>query len=263
MDAVKITTQLQELAEDRSVKNNLSFNSAFILAPADRFFFDRTEDNFYDPAFRFITQNPEWAVALEKPHPEYSMYNEVQSASSTMALLMNVFCNPEDEHKKALAAMFRQDKIRQNEIVFGHRVELASKKQEGEIAEIDLFLNESSYSQAFLGETDMGNEPKSDLMELRDFTRVFAIGYLPQNNKSYLYSKLIRGMLAAYQDGYDFRIITDSRRTDLIKGFYNLASSIIDVSFRTKCKPLFWQEMAGVSGVGLQEYLKEKYEIRV
>jgi hypothetical protein len=261
MDALKIKTLIKDLAEDRSVQNNLPFNSAFILAPADKFFFDRTEDNFYSPSFGSITQNPEWVVALEKPHPEFSVYNEVQSASSTMALLMNILCNPEDEHKKELAAMFRQDKIHQNEILFGHRVELASKKQEGKIAEIDLFLNESSYSQAFLGETDMGNEPKSDLMELRDFSRVFAIGYLPQNNRSYLYSKLIRGVIAAYQDGYDFRFITDSRRTDLIKGFNNLSSCIIDVSFRTKCKLVFWQDMADVSGNELKNYLKDKYGI--
>jgi hypothetical protein len=86
---------------------------------------------------------------------------------------------------------------------------------------------------------------------------------LIQNETSYLNYQLIRNILAAYQHKSRFILLSDMRRPDLAKSFYQTVRCIQDryLDLRTNCEIVYWQDIAQVVPKDLKHFLKEKYGI--
>jgi len=73
--------------------------------------------------------------------------------------------------------------------------------------------------------------------------------------------QLIRNVLAAYASGTSFCVVHDERRPDLREGWFDVMKAVRSAEMRTRCKVMTWQELAGLAGVGLREFLEGKYGI--
>jgi hypothetical protein len=73
--------------------------------------------------------------------------------------------------------------------------------------------------------------------------------------------QLIRNVLAAYAAGTSFCVVHDERRPDLREGWFEVMRAVRSAEMRTRCKVMTWQELAGLAGVGLREFLEGKYGI--
>jgi hypothetical protein len=73
--------------------------------------------------------------------------------------------------------------------------------------------------------------------------------------------QLIRNVLAAYAAGTSFCVVHDERRPDLREGWFDVMRAVKSAEMRTRCKVMTWQELAGLAGVGLREFLEGKYGI--
>ena len=71
----------------------------------------------------------------------------------------------------------------------------------------------------------------------------------------------IRGTLAAYATGRSFCVLCDSRRPDLIEGWYRVMRAVRPAELRCRLKLLTWQELASAVPEELQQFLATKYGI--
>jgi hypothetical protein len=124
--------------------------------------------------------------------------------------------------------------------------------------EIDMKLD-NIYIEAKLTESDFTKKEKSIVESYDNFGEVFERDYLEHYSNKYLNYQLIRNILAAYQDKYNFILLCDARRPDLIREFYLTVRCIKDVSLRSRCNIVLWQEVCKCVGGDLKPFLIEKY----
>jgi hypothetical protein len=140
--------------------------------------------NFFDAAYAAILERPEWARRLKKAHtgrrtlPRAERpWCELDSSTSSDALLMNVFCTPgvlESAHVRSFLGV--DDGA---EATFGWKARVPLKNGRTDTTEVDLRLG-SLLIEAKLTETDFQTRAATVVEGYRDFEEVFQRELLPR-----------------------------------------------------------------------------------
>jgi hypothetical protein len=183
---------------------------------------------------------------------------ELDSSSSSDALLMNVFCYPGTLRQSLVLNLLNVGKAAVPE--FGHRARVPLANGHADRTEVDMRLG-TLLVEAKLTETDFQKKEKAGVSAYRDFNEVFDVSSLPQSEECYLSYQLIRNVLAAHASGNSFCVIMDERRPDLREQWYAVMRCIRVHDLQMRCRMVTWQELARVVPRKVQRFLAEKYGI--
>lgn len=145
---------------------------------------DERHGNFFDPAYAAIVARPDWSRRLKKahtgrrslPHAERP-WCELDSSTSSDALLMNVFCTPGVlESPQVRNVLGVEDAA---DAVFGWKARVPLKNGRTDTTEVDLRWG-SLLVEAKLTEADFQTRAATVVEGYRDFEEVFAAELLPR-----------------------------------------------------------------------------------
>jgi hypothetical protein len=242
----------------------------------------RRHGNFYPPSYRAILQRQEWSRRLEKVHSSARSslpradrrWRELDSCTSSDALLMNIFCCPGVCANKSIMGFLGTEPGVVPEFGYRARVPLnphaccsgahvSDRKpptQHFDRTEIDMKIGDLLV-ESKLTETDFQTGPESLVASYRDLEEVFDVDSLPRSGEEFHSYQLIRNVLAAYALNASFCVMLDVRRPDLIEDWHAIIRCVRPVEFRTRCKVLTWQELSDALPQRLQKFLVVKYGI--
>lgn len=223
--------------------------------------------NFNDKSYEAILANASWAKRLEKPHPQPKALpedrrgdaRELDSSNSSDALLMNCFCYP-GAAERILRGCLQTAPTGPVEFGVDGNVPLGNGKPD--MTELDMRVG-NIVCEAKLTESDFTSKRTEVVEAYRDFHDVFDPSLLPRVEGEYQSYQLIRNVLAAAAHGYDFVLLCDGRRPDLLHYWWTVHAAIRHADLRARSHFLLWQEVAEACPPPLQEYLREKYGLRV
>ena len=231
-----------------------------------------THGNFLEASYRNILAHPAWLCRLTKAHTSKRQarptgpdeltraWCELDSANSSDALLMNIFCYPRVLASPKLATLLGIEPGL--EPVFGHRARVPLLRNRTDRTEIDLRLG-NLLIEAKLTETDFQFAPLQRLQTYAAFEAVFDPALLdltPRGIRSY---QLIRGVLAAHADpSASFCVLCDAGRPDLIEAWYAIIRAVNSFQMQSQLRLLTWQELAATLPQPLQTFLDKKYGIQ-
>lgn len=227
--------------------------------------------NFHPNSYHQICANDAWARRLTKVHTASRrsrarkdwQWMELDSANSSDALLMSIFCHPEvfDEGKlhARIANLLNIDSEAQP--CFGVHPGVPLRSGHLDRTEIDLQLG-NLFIEAKLTENTFQNARLRLIERYRDLETIFDITRLPWTADGIVQGyQLIRNVLAAFASDTSFCVLSDARRNDLIEVWYSVLSAVHYPSFAWRLKLLTWQELATVLPIDLQQFLEIKYGI--
>jgi len=222
--------------------------------------------NFLPAAYARIIANVAWRRRLKKaytasrlvPRAADRRRYELECASSSDALLMNVFCYPCATRNRGLCALLGIERGTQPE--FGIRARIPLSNGGTDRTEIDMRLG-SLLVEAKLTEGDFQRAPMHRLAQYRDVERVFDPAALPNRSGVVHHWQLVRGVLAAHARTASFAVICDRRRPDLIDAWFAVMRAVRDCELRTRLGIITWQEIAAQAPPRVQRFLAEKYGI--
>jgi hypothetical protein len=267
--------------------------------------------NFFDPAYAAILARPEWMRRFNKVHTQagHSLprlaenparrWRELDSSTSSDALLMNVFCTPGVIESPSVCNMLGIDAGATP--LFGWKARVPLANGLADRTEVDLRLG-SLLIEAKLTESDFQTRQGHFVEGYRDFDTVFEREMLPRAaiplarhkepvefpedysqeyeppvvdpfviapvrvpavpvEDGYASYQLIRNVLAAYASNASFCVIHDERRPDLREEWFCVMAAVKSASMRVRLKVLTWQELASLLPEPLQEFLDVKYGI--
>jgi hypothetical protein len=222
--------------------------------------------NFLQGSHKAIRANPTWRKRLEKVHTgrrslpsaERGRWMELDSCTSSDALLMNIFCHPSGSGNGKVAALLGVEPGVTPRFGYKARVPLASGKFDR--TEVDLRLGDLLI-EAKLTESNFQRAEKVLLTAYRDFSDVFDRKQLPQTDAHYLSYQLLRNVLAAHALQCSFCVLVDARRPDLAGAWYAVMKCVKPVALRTKLRISTWQEVAEAVPPKLRTFLAAKYGI--
>lgn len=243
-----------------------------VYAPSE----DGCHGNFYPASYRALLRREAWARRLQKVHTQgrtslpkaERRWRELDSCTSSDALLMNIFCCPRVCAGPAVAGMLGTERSDTPE--FGHRARVPLKlrpvKQRAkeprlrfDRTEVDMRLGRLLV-ESKLTESDFQFAPASRVEDYRDLEEVFDVASLPRVNGDYVSYQLIRNVLAAHAGDSSFCVLLDARRPDLKERWFEIMSCVRG-DLRTRCKVLTWQELSTALPRGLRRFLEIKYGI--
>jgi hypothetical protein len=266
-----LRSELLECARAYALSENLPHCLAYEGDPA--ICFEPYEDgllhgNFHPASYKAIRRNAEWARRLGKvhtlghrlfPRSEVGRRRELDTSTSSDALLMNIFCHPATSRSKKLCEALGIEG--EAKLCFGYRARVPLVNGRSDRTEVDLRFGDQ-LMEAKLTENDFQRVEKGRLASYRDFTDVFDWRRLPQTADYYASYQLLRNILAAHALGCSFRVLVDARRPDLVDQWYAAMSCVKPVDLRTRLKISTWQELAGLLPAKLQVFLAMKYGIQ-
>jgi hypothetical protein len=255
--------ELKYLSLEYSIKNN------FIPVkpiPKSAFIFKNISDNFFGLSFDNTKKNENWGKRLHKIHTDKRIDFEMQSSNSSDTLLMNIFSHPNIKNWKGVAKLFDIEEVEKiDSIKYGINPEImknGAPEQRARKTEIDLLINGEIICEAKLTEKDFTDHSIDDVELYDKFVAIFKREYLDQTEVKYKNYQLIRNIIALDHKKYKrFYLICDLRRPDLIKAFLRTILCIKDISLRSKCGIIFWQDLANSVEKDLQNFLHEKYRL--
>ena len=223
--------------------------------------------NFLDASYRAICGNPEWARWLQKAHtqrlalPEERRAEamELDSCTSSDALLRNVFCYPGVFQHGPLVQLLGLSTAAEPRLGFGFNPGVP-RRDSGRDTEVDLKV-EDLLIEAKLTETGFTDKRIEVVERYCDFQAVFEPSTLPMLDGQYRHYQLLRNVLAAHHLGFRFRLICDERRDDLIDAVSCIVSAVRDPELRARCGVVTWREVARCVPEELQSFLLDKYGI--
>ena len=223
--------------------------------------------NFLNASYRAICGNPEWARRLQKAHSQRQALPEerraeameLDSCTSSDALLMNVFCYPGVFQHDPLVQLLGLSTAAEPRLCFGFNPGVP-RRDSGRDTEVDLKVDDLLI-EAKLTETGFTDKRIEVVERYCDFQAVFEPSVLPTLDGQYRHYQLLRNVLAAHHLGFRFRLICDERRDDLIDAVSCIASAVRDPELRARCGVVTWQEVARCVPEALQSFLLEKYGI--
>lgn len=261
-------------AEKYRLPHRLSYGGAPVVCYEPKGF---RHGNFLPETYECILEIPAWAQRLKKAHTakgthlprnDRNFWAELDTCTSSDALLMNVFCHPGAFEDGRLAALLginsaspataAWDDGIMPEFGFKSRVPLADEhfdRTEVDMRVVDLLV------EAKLTEADFQSREREFVHAYRDFAEVFDCEELPQTRDCYLGYQLIRNVLGAHALDCSFCVLHDERRPDLREAWYAVMRCVRSHELRTRCKVLTWQELAGIVPERLSKFLDEKYGI--
>ena len=140
--------------------------------------------NFFDPAYTAILARPGWARRLKKAHTgrrtlprAERSWCELDSSTSSDALLMNVFCTPGVLSSPLVRHVLGVDE--EADPLFGWKARVPLKNGRTDTTEVDLLWG-SLLIEAKLTEADFQTRAASVIESYRDFEEVFAPELLPR-----------------------------------------------------------------------------------
>lgn len=229
---------------------------------------DGTHGNFHPASYRCIRRRPEWSRRLAKSHTSArrslvshdSERRELDTAASSDALLMNVFCHPQafatGSFLRALLGTEPPERLQ-----FGCKPRIPLLPNHVERTEIDLRIGDLLI-EAKLTEAEFQRAPRVRVERYRDFESVFDAHMLPQTAELYLHYQLIRGVLCAFaEQEIRYCVICDARRPDLIDAWFTVARAVKRSSLRSRLQLVTWQEIADTLPKPMRAWLADKYGI--
>lgn len=222
--------------------------------------------NFIASSYTEMLKRPQWARRLEKVHAQGKRalpradrtWKELDSCTSSDALLMNVFCYRDVCQSRKVALLLGTEIADEPE--FGYKARVPLLKGKTDRTEVDMKLG-GLLVEAKLTENDFQVKPAALVECYRDLQQVFDLRALPRIGDRYISYQLIRNVLAAHAMEASFCVIADARRPDLIDAWHAIMRCVRDAEMRTRCKVLTWQELSAVLPDALQKFLKVKYGI--
>jgi len=227
---------------------------------------ERRHGNFLEPSYESILDHSAWRRRLDKVHAQArrslprseECWKELDSSTSSDALLMNVFCCPPVAQNPTIALKLGFDVCEVPD--FGFRARIPRVDGHVDRTEIDMKLG-TLLAESKLTETGFQTQRPTIVESYRDLDTVFDRELLPRLNQQYVSYQLIRNVLAAYHLGLGFCVLLDARRPDLMEAWFAIMRCVRIAELRTKCKVLTWQELAEILPQELQHFLDQKYGI--
>ncbi len=222
--------------------------------------------NFLRASYRRILANPAWARRLEKtytgsrllPRAGDRRRGELECASSSDALLMNIFCYPGVLRRSGVCALLGVDAGSQPH--FGVRAELPMHGGEVDRTELDMCLG-TTVAEAKLTEGGFGKASRERLLRYEGVDDLFEVGALPRSGLAFAGYQLVRGLLAALAVDGALLVLVDGRRADLEELCFRVLGAVHSAEVRHRMRLRTWQELAGVLPPVPQTFLAEKYGI--
>jgi hypothetical protein len=247
--------------------HELTLSSSIIYTPNPT-----THGNFIDASYRRILANPAWKARLKKAHTSKRQaihttnrvdpWCELDAATSSDALLMNIFCYPRVLASAPLPAFLGIDRAVEPVFGFLPRIPLQRNRSGRELkdtTEIDLKLG-PLLIEAKLTESNFPAAPLRKLERYRDFDEVFARTAFNLTTPIPGY-QLIRGVLAAHALSASFCLLCDARRPDLIDQWYAVMCAVRSYDLQSRLRLLTWQELARTLPRPLASFIADKYGI--
>jgi hypothetical protein len=180
---------------------------------------------------------------------------ELDSCNSSDALLMNCFCYP-----GAAAQIFQRllPSLPTGRPEFGIAGNVLLQDGSFDTTELDMRAGRVIF-ESKLTEADFTERPRAHVERYRGLSEVFDVTVLPQTALAYQGYQLIRNVLAAADHSYDFVLLCDGRRPDLLHEWWQVHAAIRTAELRARCRFLLWQEVADACPTSLQEFLHAKY----
>lgn len=228
--------------------------------------------NFMEASWRRILAHPAWYKRLEKAHtskrqgreldirsdsPRENGWRELDSANSSDALLMNLFCYPRVLAGTRLPALLGIE--RGLEPLFGFKPRVPLLRELVDTTEIDMRLG-TLLVEAKLTEAVFPAAPLRKAERYRDLDAVFERQQLLRDEQVQSY-QMVRGVLAAHAGGMAFCLICDRRRPEMIQAWEQVVSAVRSFELQARLKVVTWQELAGVMPASVQGWLEKKYGI--
>jgi hypothetical protein len=220
--------------------------------------------NFLDPTYRAIVADPGWSARLTKAHTAHRRvwpraewrWRELDAATSSDALLMNIFCYPGVLADRGLRALLGIDAEAHPQFGYKPRIPLADGKFDR--TEIDLRLG-SLLVEAKLTESSPGPTRRA----LLDRYPGFANAFEPRFEENIPGYQLHRSVLSALAEPGNARfcLLADARRPDLLEAWYAILATVRTGDLRCRLQMMTWQELARTLPAPLQDFLDEKYGI--
>ena len=226
--------------------------------------------NFIDASYRRIVANPAWARRLEKAHTakrqarpmgvdeEVRAWRELDTATSSDALLMNIFCYPRVFASGKLGSLLGVEAGVKPE--FGVRSTAALAGGHVNTTELDMRLGDLLV-EAKLTEADFQCAPMPLVERYVEFDAVFERERLEVTRRGLRSYQLVRGVLAAAAANARFAVFCDARRPDLVADWYRVMAAVRSFELQGRLRLVTWQEIAGCVPKGLRGFLGEKYGI--
>jgi len=250
-DALKV--EIRKAALNYAHKRKLPVDESH----ASAVIFRNLSDNFHSESFKNIANNREWKHRTAKAHQNVANVLEMQSSNSSDALLMNIFCHPDIARWKGVGNLI-DDTL--DAIVFGFPGKVNLNGDQIDSTEIDMALK-GLFCEAKLTEADFTHKAV-DIVERYDgFHATFHAKDLPRVGGQYDNYQIIRNLLAAFQHNKKHILLCDERRLDLVRRYMQTVSCLKEMQDRKNCRVVFWQEIAGVCGASLRNWLEEKFGI--
>ncbi len=226
---------------------------------------DGGHGNFLAASYARIVANPEWKKRLKKSYTASRFVAragdrkrfELECASSSDALLMNLFCYPGLLRSANFCGLLGVETRLRPE--FGYRPAIPLMSGRSDRTEIDMKLG-GLLVEAKLTEGDFQRAPMRLLTRYRDLEEVFEVERLPVVDRVVRSYQLIRCVLAAHASGGSFLVLCDGRRGDLIEQWFEVMRAVRDAALRTRLGLVTWQELGGLPG-RVRRFLEEKYGI--
>jgi hypothetical protein len=221
--------------------------------------------NFFPASYKAICADPAWQRRLAKVHTlghralpatDRGRWMELDSCTSSDALLMNIFCHPGALRDRKVCALLGVEPGLSP--CFGYRARVPLTNGRFDRTEVDLLLG-NLLVEAKLTESDFQSAPKRALQAYRDFDKVFDSSQFPQTGDNYLSYQLLRNVLAAFALQCSFCVLVDARRPDLVDAWYAVMRCVKPVELRTELRISTWQEVADSAPLGLRTFLAKKY----
>jgi hypothetical protein len=254
------------LARARAGLDEVTRGAGVVFAPSAE---ASSHGNFVDASWRRIMANPAWARRLGKAHtakrqaratgPDESVrdWRELDAATSSDALLMNVFCYPR-VWTVGLRALLGVDGTAAVE--FGVRASAPLQRGHVNTTEIDMRVGDLLV-EAKLTEADFQFGALRLVERYVDLDSVFEREKLEVTRRGVRSYQLIRGVLAAHAAAGRFCVLCDARRVDLVEDWFRVMGAVKSFELQSRLRLVTWQEIAALVPGGLSKFLEVKYGI--
>ncbi len=268
MSALSLRCELISRAEQYARSHGLPFQQTYGEMPVVCFPpCNGRHGNFIAASYKAIISNPAWQRRLNKVHSlgrtclprnEHRRWMELDSCTSSDALVMNIFCYPGVLRRRQTLELLGIE--RATEPCFGYRARVPLMDGKVDRTEIDVRLGDL-LMEAKLTENDFQRAEKRVLLTYRDFNEVFVVEQLPQTKTDFLSYQLLRNVLAAYALRCCFCVLVDARRQSLIEDWYAVLRCLKPIELKTALMVLTWQELVKTLSPTLRRFLALKYGI--
>ena len=246
--------------------HEITRGASVVYAPEER----GQHGNFIDASYRRILAREEWRLRLRKAHSgkrqaqpngpdeEVREWRELDAATSSDALLMNVFCYPSVMNRRLCSLLSVDSK---DVAEFGYKPRIPVARRLTDCSEIDMKLG-SLLVEAKLTEGDFGwGAPRlcDRYLAFRDvFDRELLYTDQRRGVESY---QVVRGILAAAHLNTRYCLLFDERRSDLRERWFNVVRAVRSFELQSRLCLVTWQEVARVLPQSLRLFLEHKYGI--